>query len=314
MSLTDPRFVRCRISKSAIPIVFFVIVGLSVFICGMGTRPKRVIPIDVGFGFSGLQLSHNNREAIQRELLDTNTLRLIAISGGLTDADLTTVQVAREPGEDWVSLSQLGKSEKAFVVLNDRLKIYVQGRQEGHTPAFLLAALAQRDPSTISDTALRAIATNRLPVPVSWLQRADYGTTTNKAGKIASQTTSWTVVNGRTVTNTITHIPKVDEICRWVSYLLVDGEVGWKYFVQFKADGSVEYVTDSRFDAKEYDAKYQKTIRDVEAEVRAGMKRDGSSGRFGSIHTFWHLKREKLKALGIEWRSPAELNPNTSYD
>ena len=125
MSLTDPRFVRCRISKSAIPIVFFVIVGLSVFICGMGTRPKRVIPIDVGFGFSGLQLSHNNREAIQRELLDTNTLRLIAISGGLTDADLTTVQVAREPGEDWVSLSQLGKSEKAFVVLNDRLKIYV---------------------------------------------------------------------------------------------------------------------------------------------------------------------------------------------
>jgi hypothetical protein len=48
--------------------------------------------------------------------------------------------------------------------------------------------------------------------------------------------------------------------------------------------------------------------------VHAEMKRKGSFGKFGSVHEFWGLKQEKLKAKGIKWRSPAELNPNTNYD
>jgi len=137
---------------------------------------------------------------------------------------------------------------------------------------------------------------------------------TNKAGNVASRTTSIRVVDGRTVTNETTHIPQVDEVCRWASYTLVDGEVGWRYFVKFKADGSLDYIHDSRCDAKEYDAKYRKVIKAAEDEAHAEMKRNGSFGGFGSVHTFWHLKKEMLKAKGIEWRSPAELNPNTCYD
>ena len=29
---------------------------------------------------------------------------------------------------------------------------------------------------------------------------------------------------------------------------------------------------------------------------------------------FWPRKKEKLKEKGIEWRSPAELNPYDDYD
>jgi len=55
-------------------------------------------------------------------------------------------------------------------------------------------------------------------------------------------------------------------------------------------------------------------IKDVEDEVDGEMKRNGSFGRFGSVHTFWRLKKVKLKARGVEWWSPSELNPNAIYD
>ena len=95
---------------------------------------------------------------------------------------------------------------------------------------------------------------------------------------------------------------------------MVDGEIAWRYYVKFKADGLLDYVSDSRCDAKEYDPKYQEMIKDVEDVVQGEMKRDGHLGKFGSVHLFWHLKKEKLKARGVEWRSPSELNPNVHYD
>jgi hypothetical protein len=276
---------------------------------------KRATPIYLGSGFSHLNLSHNSPEVVRQEILDTNTVRLIATFSGLTEADLATVQIVQEPGYSWVEVNQLGNSEKAFNVLSDELRNYVRAREEGHTRAFLLAALTNRvAASAISDPDLRAIAANRTLLPISWLKKLDSGTTTNKAGVVASRTISTTVVNGKSVTKETAYIPRVDEVCRWVSYVLVDGEVAWRYSVKFKADGALDYVHDSRCDAKEYDTKYQKAIKEVEDEADAEMKRDGSFGRFGSVHTFWHLKKEKLRTRGIEWRSPAELNPNTNYD
>lgn len=276
---------------------------------------KSAAPIDLGLGFSRLKLSHNSPEAVRQEIMDTNTIHFIAKSSGLTDEDLATVRVAQEPGYSWVQVYQLGNSERAFKVLSDQLRNYARAREEGHTRAFILAALTNRAaPSTIVDGDLRAIATNRALLPVSWLKKAESGTRTNKAGQVVSHKVSTTFVNGRTVTNETTHIPQVEEVCRWVSYTLVDGEIAWRYFVQFKADGALDYIHDSKYDAKEYDPKYQKMIKDVEDEVRGEMKRDGSFGRFGSVHTFWHLKKEKLRVRGVEWRSPSEVNPNTNYD
>jgi hypothetical protein len=282
------------------------------------TAPKKwtsATHLDFAIGFSQLKLSHNSPELIRQELLDTNTVRLVARFAGITGAELSTIQVAPWPDTGWPTLYQLGKSENAFKILSEQLGTYVRARQEGHTRAFLLAALTNRvQPSSIADPDLRVLASNRALLPLSWLRKAESGTTTNKAGTVVSRTTSTTIVNGKTVTNETVHVPKVDEVCRWVSYTVVDGEVAWRFFVMFKADGSLDYVRDSKCDAKEYDPKYQKIIKEVQAEVQAEMKKNGSYGKFGSVHGFWHLKGEKLKARGIQWRSPSELNRDTNYD
>ena len=84
--------------------------------------------------------------------------------------------------------------------------------------------------------------------------------------------------------------------------------------MQFKADGSLNYSSSSKSDARDYDQRYKQIMEDVTSEVTAQMKKDGSYGQFGSINYFWHLKKERLKAKGIDWRSPTELNPGTCYD
>jgi hypothetical protein len=302
-------------------VITIVCIGLAVrCICSAqvsSTPPrywKNAYLLEFGFGsFDRLELSYNRQEAVRREVSDSNLLRRVAKSCGLTTADLAGVRIVTDRDGTWVY--QIGNSEKAFNALSEKLGSYVRARQQGHTPAFALATLTNRAaPSTISDPDLRAIASNRPLLPVSWLKRVESGTGTNKAGQTVSHTISTKVVNGRTVTNETKHIPQVDEVYRWVSYALIDGEIAWRYFLRFTADGSLEDVSESRCDAKEYDPKYRKPIKDVEAQVAGEMKRDGSFGQFGSVHTFWHLKQEKLKERGIQWRSPAELNPNTSYD
>ena len=264
--------------------------------------------------YQRVQLSHNSPEVIRQEVLDTNIIHLLAQAGGLSETDLATVQISRAPGRSWIDIFQIGKSDKAFRILTEQLRNYTRDRQEGHTKDFLLAAMTNRiEPSALMDANLRILATNRPSIPVSWLKLTGSGTTTNKAGQIAWHTFSTSVVKGQTVTNESKHIPQLDEVCRWVSYALVDGEIAWVYSLSFKADGSFHYIHETKYDAAEYDPRQKKLISDVEDEVRAEMKRNGISG-FGSVHTFWRLKKEKLKAKGIAWRSPAELNPNRIYD
>jgi hypothetical protein len=178
--------------------------------------------LDSGLSFFRLRLPHNGRESINQELLDTNTVRLIAKYSGLAEEDLSTIQVAPWKEPEGIALYQIGPSAKAFEVLSEQL--------------------------------------------------------------------------------------------RRVVYTLADGDIAWSYFVQFKSDGSLDYAHASKCDAKDYDPKYEKVIKEVEAEVEQQMKADGTYGRFGSVHSFWHLKKDKLKARGIEWRSPSELNPYVNYD
>ena len=276
---------------------------------------RSATPLDLIAGISRVKVSHNSPEAIRRELLDPITLRLLAKSSGLSDKDLRSVKVAQEPGAGWVQLYQTGGSDKKFQTLSQRLRDYVRAREDGHTRGFLLAAITNAAPSSsVSDPDLKALLGSQPLLPASWLKKADSGTITNKAGQEASRTITTTTINGKEVTSETVHIPKVDEVCRWVSYTVADGEIGWWYLIKFKADGSVDDVQESRCDAKEYDPRYQKAIKQVEREVKAAMKKDGSYGQFGSCHTFWHLKKEKLKARGIDWRSPTELNPNTCFD
>ena len=34
----------------------------------------------------------------------------------------------------------------------------------------------------------------------------------------------------------------------------------------------------------------------------------------GTCHRYWARKKELLKAEGIEWKSPSEMNTNTKFD
>jgi len=278
-------------------------------------KPIRATTIDFGWHRGFLKLSHNGPKAIRQELLETNTVQLIAKSNGLSEQDLSTVQLAQESDGNWLMLNQINTPETAFKVLSEQLRNYVRARQDGHTKAFLLAAITNHvEPSTISDPDLRVIASNRIMLPLSWLKKRGSGNSTNKAGEVISRRVFTTKVDGKTVTNETKHIPQADEICRWVSYTLTDGEVGWEYFLMFKMDGSLHYLREEKCDAKEYDPAYQELIKGVEGEVYGEMKRNGDSGQLGSVHTFWRLKKQKLKTKGIEWRSPSELNPDKTYD
>jgi hypothetical protein len=276
---------------------------------------RAATPLDFGSSISRVKVSHNSPEAIRRELLDPAMLQLVAKYSGLSGKDLRTVTVAQKSPSGWVQLYQTGRSERAFKILSDRLRDYVSAREDGHTREFLLAAITNSTiRAALSDTDLKALSTSRPLLPASWLRKEGSGTITNKAGEVASSTITTKVINGKEVSSEIAYIPKVDEVCRWVAYTGCDGEIGWRYLVKFKADGAVDYVQESRCDAKEYDPKYKKIIKEVEREVNTAMKKGGSYGQFGSCHTLWHLKRERLKRMGIDWRSPAELNPNTSFD
>ena len=298
--------------------ILLVVVVLLCFTCF--AQVSSIPPEDrqwcahISAPFLVLNLSSNSWKTIQQELFDTNTIRLIAFSHGLSDSDLKTVQIAPSAGYGFVDLYQIGDAEKAFKILEEQLRNYAEARSGGHMRGFVMDAITNRTASlTNADPGLRAIAAKRPMVAVSWLTKADSGTTTNKAGEPTSVTRIVKRPDGKPQTRPVREVLKADEVCRWVEYTVSEGAFGWRYLVMFKADGSLDWIQDETCDAKELDPKYQKAIKEVENEVRAEMKRDGVSG-LGSVHTFWRLKKEKLDAKEIEWRSPSELNPNSIFD
>ena len=264
---------------------------------------------------SSLELSNNLTEHIQQELLDTNIIRIIVNEAGLTEPELATVAIATWGNENWLTLFQLKEPDKAFTILKEKLYSYIQARSAGHTKEFLLSAITNHVPSIqIADADLRVLLTNRPFIPTSLAKKVDSGTQTNKARQIKSISTTTSFLNGKMQTTIVTNMPNTDEICRWVTYEVTDGEIAWSYTLQFKSNGGLDNIFESRQDAKEFNPKFQKVIREVEGEVKAEMKRNGTLGKFGSIHEFWSLKKDKLKAKGISWSSPAELNPGSSFD
>lgn len=248
--------------------------------------------------------------------MDTNTIQLVAAAAGLSANELASVQIApSEYSPQSVELYQIGSSKKAFDVLSKELSSYASAREDGHTRDFIFAALTNRiQHAAISNQDLRILATNEPMLLVSALRKVQEDTITNRAGEVASSSTQVTYENGKETRKDTVHVPKVDEVCRWVSYVAVDGNIAWVYTIKFNADRSVDYLRPEKVDSKEYDPAYQEIMSKVNAEVSDEMKREGSSGKLGSVHRYWSLKKEKLKARGIDWRSPSELNPNTCYD
>jgi hypothetical protein len=65
-------------------------------------------------------------------------------------------------------------------------------------------------------------------------------------------------------------------------------------------------------DPIENDPKYKEIFTRVEMEVEQEL---GNFRPIGYCHLFWSMKKQILKEkYGIDWKTPAELNPTTEYD
>jgi hypothetical protein len=275
---------------------------------------KSGSPIFTSVGF---KLDHGLQDAVRREILDTNTVGFIAESVGLTPHERKLFLVAPGPVEEQVWLYTLGEEwTEGCNRFGERLNAYALARTDGHTRACLLAGLTNRPAlASISNPDLRILSTNYQLLPVWLFHREETGTRTNKAGQMTGRSTTAIIVDGKLQVRTNnTHIPRIDEVCRWASYTLVDGDIAWRYVLSFAVDGTLDWIHASKFDAKELDPRFRRVVEEVNAEVTAEMRGKGSVGRLGSVHTYWRLKKEKLKARGIDWYSPAELNPDSIYD
>ena len=270
----------------------------------------------------GIKLSHNAPATIASELKDSKILLLITRHGlrkkTEKDAPSGDIPSKEEMAGIHVSIEKSmlkisSKSSKSLDELREGIMAYARMRLSGHTKEFILAALETRgtSPDKITDPDLRAIAAGKDLIPVTWLKK-------EKAGKIFRvQSAEGTIDSHWTNDGEAPAIPdmkKVIEVRRRVDYTLTDGDIGWRYSAHFESNGTLaDFDEDMRFDAKETDPKYRKIIDAVESEVQSEMKKQGVAG-LGSCHTFWLLKKEKLKAQGIAWRSPSDLNPNTCFD
>ena len=71
-------------------------------------------------------------------------------------------------------------------------------------------------------------------------------------------------------------------------------------------------------DPIEDDPKHAQIFEEVVREIKASMRREGLPDEpafLGWCHMYWGYKKQILRdKYGIDWKSPAELNPGTIYD
>jgi len=233
------------------------------------------------------KLDHNTPSAIVKETLDRTFLRHIAHAKGLTEDDLKTIKITATDDHKDVMLYQFGPNNNTFEILGNILELYGKRRLEGHTKDFLLLAITNAPPNQESlPPHIRILLKETSLIPVTAFQKYESGTATNEEGRISS----------------------------WVIYTVTDGDITWSYSLSFKSDGAFDRISTFRHDAKEFDPKYREIIKEVESEITQDSAKEGTPFAFGVCHSFWKLKKDRLQAKGILWRSPAELNPNCRFD
>ena len=239
---------------------------------------------------------------IRAEILDEGFIRRVAKVHGLNRSDLATVCLISVENRPWVDVYQVGSSTQAFRLMEGALRGYIEAREEGHTREYCDAALAERErAAVVEDPDLRAIAACDWRIPVAWLTREDAGLGTNRNPALTGVADSTTDAGGSS------------DVHRWARFVFMDGGLQWRLDVDFKDDGAVSRLFFTKTDAIEADPALRETFDTVEKEVEAGMQAKGIRG-FGSINTYLTMKKAALKARGVEWRSPLELNPRIGVD
>ena len=68
-------------------------------------------------------------------------------------------------------------------------------------------------------------------------------------------------------------------------------------------------------DPIEDDPKFRPILVRANLEAEQELAARGITPRLGYCHAFWHTKKRILKdKYGINWRTPAELNPDWAFD
>ena len=156
--------------------------------------------IYIGLSISDFRTSDNSPDQISQELRNTNTIQLIAKSGGLSGADLETLVVVSDPAQSQIiTLYQIGgSSERPLSVMKERLHAYCTARSGGHTKECLFMALTNAAPKNLlADEDLRILLTELPLIPVSRLKFLESGAQTNKAGQFNSATATASTVDGK---------------------------------------------------------------------------------------------------------------------
>jgi len=271
--------------------------------------------VDTDLNYDHTDLPHNSARTIQAELRDESILHAIGLFSGLKEEDRARLYIFYDKKYKWTRLYGTSADHEPFEKLSEAVRTYVRARSEGHTKQFMLDGMAYpANALTVTNPAIRAIIELHPYIPVDRLHLSDSGAFTKKAGEEASHVTTITASNGVGVTNVNIYIPQVDESWPWEAYTLVDGDVGWRYFVMFRSDGTLESVSFDKGDAKDYDPQYTDLMEEVDDLVHEKMKIMGIYRQWGSVHSFWSMKKKELKRRGVHWRSPSELNPSTCYD
>lgn len=250
-----------------------------------------------------VELPHNSPAAVRAEILDPRLLETIATANDLSTQDIAGLRLFKEPANTVVELYRVGPSLRAFNVVHDRLLAYVAGRKEGHTREYMFAAMTNKSILHLSqpDDDLRYLLIARPMIPEALLRKYASGMETNRPARGYGRSQEF----GPPVTNTVT---------RWTAYCVVDGLVAWGYYLHFNPDNTFNFLEEVKCDAHELDPKFAPVLKGVDAQVEAQMKQEHTYGRFGSLRTFWRLRKQRLKERGIDWYTPAELNPNTRYE
>jgi hypothetical protein len=246
----------------------------------------------------GKQFTDADEKTLKAEMLDTNFFKFVANAIGVTEAQCSNLVLAPNGSDLWC-YSVKKTNDPADDQIVRYYMAYAKARYEGHSRACLYEALTNTlAVSNITNAELRDLVTNLLVFPASYFRHTSSG----EYGK----TTPPTIISSDS--------PSVIKLSRWADFVMVDGPYAWQYRTSYTENGKFHDVSKTKIDAKELDPKYIPVFKEVAKEVEAEMKQNGSDGKLGSVHIFWLLKQEKLKARGIDWLSPSELNTDRIYD
>ena len=181
--------------------------------------------------------------------------------------------MVKSPEKEIVELYQVGDNRRAFNVVADRLRAYVEGRKDGHTRPYMLAALTNHPLLHLSqpNPDLRYLLVARPMLPEGLVKKTGSGGQTN----LDSLRYRRLDASGA---------PVGAEVARWTSYCVVNDVVAWGYVVHFRYDGSFDYLEEMKCDSRELDPKFAPLFKEVDADAEAQMKQEGTYGQARLSH------------------------------